>query len=82
MITSKSRIINEAKDEFEQIKFLNLTEEEKLNELVKLRNFLKETYILSGYYDDFKSLLNEIESLINDIDTYWWDLFTKRGKEK
>jgi len=82
LIISKHQIIKEAKDEFEQIMESNLTEDEKLNELVKLRNYLKETYILSGFYDEYQSLVNDLESLISDIDSCWWDIFTKGGNSK
>lgn len=80
MIFSKTQIVNDAAEEFKAIINSNLTENEMLEELVNLRNYLKETYILSGKYDESPSLLNRIESLINEIDEFWWELFTKRSE--
>lgn len=79
MIFGKSRIISEAKKDFEAIVISNLPEQDKLDELVILRNYLKETYILSGKYEEFQSALREIDKLINEIDSYWWNLFTSKN---
>lgn len=77
MIAGKTRIVYESKKEFESILKADLSEKDKLNELVKLRNYLKETYIMSGKYEEFPRPLKEIENLIAEIDAHWWKVFTK-----
>lgn len=78
MIFGKNRIISEAKKDFEAIVTSNLPEPDKLDELVTLRNYLKETYILSGKYEEFQRSLREIKKLINKIDLHWWSIFTSK----
>lgn len=79
MIFGKSRIISEAKKDFEAIITSDLSDQDKLNELVILRNYLKETYILSGKYEEFQRSLREIKKIINIIDSHWWNLFTSKN---
>lgn len=72
------RMLNEARKEFDWIKKAKLTKSEKLNELVDLRNYLKETYqFTEAKRKKFASLQEDITILINEIDKYWWELFTK-----
>ena len=77
LVVGRFRIVNESKEEFEWIKnSSSLSKEEKLNELVDLRNYLKETYLLKKLAgnDTFKE---NVSNIINEIDKYWWHLFTK-----
>lgn len=77
LIVTKSQIISEVKKEFNSIKQSDLSVNEKLNELVNLRNYLKETYIFGRNYQEYGIFLKQIERLINEIDSYWWMIFTK-----
>jgi len=77
LIAGKTRILFESKKEFDSILKAESSEEDQLNELVKLRNYLKETYIMSGKYEEFPRQIKEIEKLIAEIDAHWWKVFTK-----
>lgn len=71
------RIINEAKKEFEWIKNAKLNESEKLNELVDLRNYLKETFLLmEKVKEDYPNFYKDLTILVSEIDKYWWKMFT------
>jgi len=65
------RIYHEAAEEFEWIKNTYMTKDNRLNELVDLRNYLKEN-VRRGH-----AAYDKVTTLINEIDCYWWDLFTQ-----
>ena len=72
------KVIRECREEFNWIKNAQFNNAEKLNELVDLRNYLKETYQLSeAKREKYASLQEDITILISEIDKHWWDLFTK-----
>lgn len=75
---SKSKIITEASSEFEWIKSSLLEKDEKLNELVDLRNYLTESYVMKKRYEDHYMFLQKVSNLITEIDQYWWKLFTEK----
>jgi len=77
VLVSKNKIITEASSEFEWIKSSSLEKDEKLNELVDLRNFLTETYLMNKRYKQHYKLLQEVSNLVSEIDKYWWKLFTE-----
>lgn len=63
LIAGKTRIIFESKKEFDSILKADSSEEDKLNEFVKLWNYLKETYIQNGEYEEFSRLIMKIDNL-------------------
>lgn len=72
------KVVRECKEEFNWIKNAQINNSDKLNELVDLRNYLKETYQLTeAKRKKYASLQEDITILINEIDKYWWELFTK-----
>lgn len=63
-------IYHEATEEFEWIKNTYMTKDKRLNELVDLRNHLK-INVKNKHLD-----YDKVTRLINEIDRYWWNLFT------
>lgn len=78
MIKGKFAVVQEANEYFTWIKGNHLDGNEKLNELVQLRNFLKETFVLKNKdKEENRDFIAKIDLLISEIDRYWWKLFTK-----
>ena len=77
-IVSKNQVITEARNEFHWIKNSTLEKDEKLNELVDLRNYLTESYVMKKRYEDHYMFLQKVSNLITEIDQYWWKLFTEK----
>lgn len=81
LLIGRFRILNEARKEFSWIKQATLKDVERLNELQDLRDYLRETYQLSDFKKQKYSMIQqELTGLINEIDRYWWNLFTKGTK--
>lgn len=65
------RIYHEAVKVFDWITKTYMSKDKRLNELVDLRNYLKVNVTKKhAAYDN-------VTTLINEIDRYWWDLFTQ-----
>ena len=78
MLTGRFGIVQEAKSEFDWIKNSKLHRDEKLKELMELRNYLKETFLLHRENEDDNHTFREkLTILVNDIDKFWWKVFTK-----
>lgn len=82
MIKLELNIVNNAKRKFYKLKKSNLSNEQLLDELQDLRDSLRGKYQMTvKRINKYHSIQIELNQLINQIDKYWWNLFTK-GKAK
>lgn len=76
-----SSILKIAEEKFQEIRTSNLNDREKLNESQRLRDHLRQTYqMTSGRIKYYQSIQVDLNVFINQIDAYWWELFTKGTK--
>lgn len=80
LIHGKYRIIKEAKNEFQWIKYSKMSNDEKLAELVNLRNYLYKLYLLDPL-DECERFVESVREIVVEIDKYWWLLFTGKKVE-
>lgn len=72
------KVVTNGRNQFNRIKAVNISRKQRLDDLQDLRDMLRYDYQLSKQkqviYSDIQDKLN---NLIDEIDKYWWNLFTK-----
>lgn len=77
------KIVIAAKKEFKNLKKSNLKSDQLLFDLQDLRDRLRGKYQMKmSHIKKYQDIQSDLNMLIDEIDKYWWNLFTGGRKSR